>query len=239
MKIQKIDFNNTNKVNRINPAAQNYRNYYVTKPLQPDSVSFGRVAENAEKMRNLFKYGMIDIYTGKEIIDPEWFQLLLQKDIFNHSIQTVVKTLKPIEGCLHKVEGELFKKIEEMSQTNPLYRLDDVIQKLAPKAQEQLLKMQRPIFEKLKKLSIQLPAEQKQAFDELMSTTEKQLENKPILYKFSKKEFKYQLERIAQDIKLRGFEEEINAVEKLINMSEKLPYTPSGRNFSRRNAAGV
>jgi hypothetical protein len=79
-----------------------------------------------------------------------------------------------------------------------------------------------------------LPPEQKTAFDELMTTTEKQLENQPIPYKFSKKEFRYQLERIGQDIKRRGIPEEIKTMSKLINMYERIPYTPSGRNFSRR-----
>lgn len=224
----------SNKIQKTNNRSTTH-NIAVSRPLAADTVSFGRVAENAEKMRSLFKYKMIDIHTGKPVIDPDWFKSLLQNGLFERSLQTIVKTLKPIEECLHSVEAELFSKLEEISKSYPLYRLNDAINKLAPKAQADLLELQRPIFEKLKVISVKLPAEQKQAFDELMENTEKQLENKPITYKFSKKEFKYQLERIAQDTKRRGIADEVNSVEKLLNMANKLPYAPSGRNFSRRN----
>lgn len=236
MKILAIGLGNPyiNKIQKTNNITGNYSTPAVTKSYAPDSVSFGRVAENAEKMRTLFKYGVIDIHTGQYVIDPDWFQELLQNGLFNRSIQTVVKTLKPIEDRLHKVERELFTKIEEFSKTHPLYRLDDVIQTLAPQAQEQLLKIQRPILDDLKTLGKKLPSEQKIAFEELMKTTEQQLNNQPILYKFSKKEFRYQLERIAQGIKKRGITDEIKTVDKLIKMSEGLPYLPSGRNFNRR-----
>ncbi len=236
MKILSIGLGNpyTNKVQRTNNINKNSGLKTVIAPYALDSVSFGRVAENAEKMRSLFKYGVIDIHTGQYIIDPEWFKEVLQNGLFNRSIQSIVKTLKPMEDRLHKVEAQVFAKIEEISKTHPLYRLDDAIQILAPKAQVDLLNLQRPIFEKLKNKSYKLPPEQKAAFDELMNTTEQQLENKPINYKFSKKEFRYQLERIAQGISKRGLPDEIKAMDKLINMSNKMPYIPSGRNFSRR-----
>ena len=235
MKILSIGLiNPSGKTSKINKTTANCNNITVTKPYAPDSVSFGRVAENAEKMRALFKYGMIDVHTGKYIIDPEFLENALKNGLFERPIQTVVKVLKPVERCLHDVEAELFRKIEEMSKTHPLYRLNDVIQKLAPAAQERLLNLQRPIFKDLKDICVKLPAEQKQAFDDLMAKTELQLENKPISYKFSKKEFRYQLERIAQDIKRRGITDEIKTVDKMLGMSQRMPYTPSGRNFSRR-----
>ena len=236
MKIFSIGLGNpySKKIQRTNNIAAKPNIITVTKPYAPDSVSFGRVAENAEKMRQLFKYGVIDIHTGQYVIDPDWFKEALQNGLFEKSIHTIVKTLKPMEDRLHKVEAEVFKKIEEMSQKHPLYRLDDVIQKLAPQAQVRLLQLQRPIFEELKNKSYKLPEAQKAAFDELMATTEKQLENEPIVYKFSKKEFRYQLERIGQGISKRGIPEQMEAMKKLINMSNKMPYVPSGRNFLRR-----
>jgi len=236
MKIISIGLGNlyNRKISNTNGLSLVKANPVVVKPYAPDSVSFGRVAENAEKMRRMFKYRMIDIHTGQEIIDPEWFKGALQDGLFNKSVSSVVKTLKPMKKCLHKVEAELFDKLEEVSKKQSLLRLDDVIQKMAPAAQARLLKIQRPIFDRLKQKSYKLPQEQRSAFNELMMTTESQLENKPILYKFSKKEFKYQLERIAQGIKRRGIESEIHATEKLIIMANKMPYIPSGRNFSRR-----
>lgn len=238
MKILGIGLENPyrNKIQKTNNYAGQYGRQTVTRPYALDSVSFGRVAENAEAMRRMFKYGVIDINTGQYCIDPEWFTEILQNGLFNRSIQSIVKVIKPISDRLHKVEAELFAKIEETSKVNPLYRLDNVIQMLAPKAQRELRNIQRPIFDKLKSLSYKLPPEQKAAFDELMAKTENQLENKPITYKFSKKEFRYKLERISQDIKRRGINDEIRTMTKLINMSERIPYTPSGRNFSHKKA---
>lgn len=223
------------KTRNINTKTTNYPNIAVTRPMGVDSVSFGRVAENAEKMRSLFKYRMIDIHTGKPIIDPDWFQKALQNGLFDRSLQTVVKAIKPMQESLHKVEGELFTKLEEMSKTHPLYRLDDAIKKLAPKAQDELLEIQQPILKKLEEFGPKLPTKQREAFDELIATTKLQLKNKEIPYRFSKKEFKYQLERIAQDTRRRGISDEIKAVDKLLNMANRIPYTPSGRNFSRRS----
>ena len=224
-----------NKIQKTNNIAGQYNSQAVTRPYALDSVSFGRVAENAEAMRSLFKYSMIDIHTGKPIIDPSWFKRALQTGLFERSLQTVIKAIKPMEESLHKVERELFQKLENISKAHPLYRLDDAIKTLAPNAQDELLEIQRPILKRLEAFKYKLPQKQKEAFAELIRTTKLQLENKEIPYKFSKKEFRYQLERIAQDTKRRGISEEIKTVEKLLNMSNRMPYIPSGRNFSRRN----
>ena len=196
--------------------------------------SFGRTAENAELMRKLFKYGMIDIHTGKPVIDPDLFQEWLQKNIFSRSLRSVVNIIKPYENCLHEVQGLVFNKIKSYAEKHPLYRLNDAINSFAPNAQQELINLQNPIFDRLNELAKSLPSEQKAAFKELMNKKDQQLENQPIPYKFSKKEFRYKLNRIAQEIKQRGINEEIRVVEKLTNMSSNLPYMPSGRNFVRR-----
>ena len=232
MRILPINFNN--------PRVQK-SNFFVSRPviqtaptLKADTVSFKRVAENAEQMRKLFKYGMIDIHTGQPLIDPEFLKKSLQTNLFDSSIQAIVKALKPLENCLHPVEAAIFKHIEEFSVKNPLYRLDETIHKFAPHAQVELLSIQRPIFERLKRQTNMLPSIQKSAFMELMDKTEHQLENRPIYYKFSKKEFNYKLQRIGQGIKQRGISHEVKSFEKLTNMAQRIPYIPSGRNFKRR-----
>lgn len=211
--------------------AQKSANYISGIQFNP---SFRRTAENAELMRKLFKYGMIDIHTGKPILDPDLFQEWLQKNVFSRSLRSFINATSKYEDCLHDVQGIVYKKIKQLAEKYPLYRLNDAIQKFAPEAQQELIEIQRPIFNELKEKSFKLPKEQKQAFDELMDKTEQQLENKPIPYKFSKKEFRYKLNRIAQETKQRGIAEEINVVNKLDNMASRLPYMPSGRNFSRR-----
>ena len=196
-----------------NNLSTNFSTIRIASAQGVDTVSFGRAAKDAEPMRRLFKYGMIDIHSGKPVIDPEWFTKVLQNGFFERTIQSIVKGITPYEDCLQKVEAELFNEIKQFARTNPTYKLDDVIQKLAPRAQIKLLTMQRPIFEELRSKSHLLPEEQKKAFDELMNKTEKQLNNKPIIYKFSKKEFKYKLERINEGIKNRGISAEISTMQ--------------------------
>lgn len=206
----------------------------ITSPLQADTIAFGRTAQNAEKLRELFKYGMIDIYTGKPLIDPDFLTKLLQEKSFSGPIKSVIKVLEPIEECLHPVEKAVLKKIKNFSKRHPYYELADVMKKLAPQAQEKLINIQTPIFKKLEKLAKNMPKEQKEAFDELMQKTYDQLSSKPIQYKFSNKEFKYKLTRIRDAIKQRKIQDEIQIMKKLERMAEQLPYSPSGRNFVRR-----
>ncbi len=219
---------NTNQISGV------WTSQPISPPMKADSVSFGRTAKNAEKLRELFKYGMVDIYTGQRLIDPEFLTSILQQKRFSGSIRSVVNMLENVKDCLHPVEREIFENIKKMSEHHPLYRLDDAIRKMASAAQKRLLNIQRPIFQELKELSVEMPEKQKAAFDELMEQTEKQLSNIPIPYKFSNKEFKYKLTRISDGIKQRKIHDEIKVLNRLKHMASALPYTPSGRNFTRR-----
>lgn len=219
---------------KTNHKSNNITSLGITQPLKADTVSFGRTAGNAEKLRKLFKFGMIDMYTGQPLIDPEFLTKLLQDKLFSASIRSIVKTLEPIKDCLHPVERAVFEKIKSFSVQNPHYGLDDTIRKFAPKAQDKLRRLQKPIFQSLENLAKGMPKEQKEAFDELMKNTYDQLSDKPIPYKFSNKEFKYKLKRIQDGIKQRKIQDEIKTMNKLQKMAEELPYSPSGRNYARR-----
>ena len=225
----------TAPVLRKNNKQTDANNICASRPIMIDTVSFGRTAKNAEAMRRLFKYKMIDIHTGQPLIDPEWFEKALQNGLFEKQISTIVRAITPLEDCLHPVEAQIFKEIKKYAQSFPMYKLTDVIQILVPKAQEELDKLQHPIINYLKVCGKFLPPEQQSAFNELMENTDKQLKNKAIEYKFSKKEFKYKLERIFGDIKRKGIQSEIKTMQKLIAIASKLPYIPSGRNFLRRD----
>ncbi len=229
---------NINKNPNINKTANSNNvlsNYTVSKPMQADTVSFGRTAKNAKILRSWFKYGMIDIHTGQQLIDPELFEYYKQTRLFNRSIKNIVKEIKPLQECLHTTESEVFYLLDECSKKYPQIKLSDAMQLLSIQALHKLLKVQEPIFKELENEARELPPSQLQAFNELLSRTRAQLSNKPILYRFSKKDFFYKLGKISQKIEKGGNKEEIKSMRHIRDMVQKIPYTPSGRNFNNKD----
>lgn len=191
--------------------------------LQCDTVSFGRTAQNAEPLRILMKFGMVDIWTGKPVIDPDAFETILKHKVFSENIKNIVRTLKPYKDTLHKVPLEIFEMLEEYAATKPNAKLDEIFQQWAPLAQRDILKIQMPIFKELQDMAKFLPESQKADFDRLMDVTKNQLQKKPISIEFNKKDFRYKLERIAQKIRQRNVSEEVRAIDRIIRMSKTIP----------------
>lgn len=209
-------------------------NIRYNKCLSADTVSFGHTAKNAAELRGMFKYGMIDIYTGLPTVDPELFEKFLQDRVFSKNLQSVVKLISPLKDCLHPVNSDFFALVENYAKIYPFQRLNEFVAKITPRYQKMLLDIQRPIFNELIEESESLTKQQKEAFVLLMDKTQKQLNNKTISYNFSKNEFKHKLKRIKDGIKERGIDDEISIMTKIIGMAEGLPYIPSGRNFHHK-----
>ena len=118
----------------------------LLKPLPCDTVSFGRTAENAEALRALMAYGIPDMYSGKNVIDPKILEKFYSKHVFSRAIKNVIKIIKPFEKSLHTIESEFFSVVKTMAKANPQYKLADVIRKIAPEHNKKLLEIQQPIF---------------------------------------------------------------------------------------------
>ena len=239
MRVTPITFFNNIKINPVkkiyssNPTDNDIK---MRPALAVDTVSFGRVAENAEPLRKMIKYGALDIWTGKPPIDPDVFEQILKRRDFNRTIKTILKIVEPLKESLHKVPLEIYNMLEEYAKIKPEAHLDEILRQWTPLAQRQLLKIQQPIFKKLTKEAKLLPEGNKLLFDELMRITQDQIQKKPIIQDFDKRDFRYKLERIAQKIRQRNIPEEVSAINKLIKMSGFVPATPKTTKFKvKRN----
>ena len=88
----------------------------LTPPLSIDTVSFGRSATNAEKLRELMAYGIPDMYSGKNVIDPKILEKFYSRNLFSKSIRNIVKTLIRYENSLHSVEKQFFDIIKKKAK---------------------------------------------------------------------------------------------------------------------------
>lgn len=198
----------------------------VSSPLAPlayDTVSFGRTAEHAELLRKLMQYEIPDMYSGKTVIDPKYLEYLYSKHAFSKNIRNVVKILKPMEDGLHTVERQFFSIVKGFTKINPNYKLEDVVHKIAPEYNRQLIEIQQPIFEELTEMSHLMPKQQKEDFDALMDVIHKKVNYEPIMQPFSAKEFQYKLQRIADDNASRKNPVEIDILKKMIQLAKKMP----------------
>ena len=154
---------------------------YSPANLQYDTVSFQAAAKNAEPLRELMKYGMVDAWTGKPVINPKFFERILKYKLFSFPLKNVITALNPAEKSLHKVPAQIFTMLKDYAKNNPGATLEEVFKQWAPYAQIELKKLQMPIFNQLEQLSASLPEKEKAEFDSLMKITKKQLSSKAIL----------------------------------------------------------
>ena len=204
--------------------------------LPADTVCFRRTAENAEPLKALMKPGIIDFWTGKLVIDPDYAEELLRRKEFSKSLKSVVKILAPIKDRLQDVPAKIFEMLEDYAKTRPEAKLDEVFSQWAPLANKTLVELQKPVFKNLEEMSNELPEEAKIEFDELLSKTKLQINKKPILTEFNKRDFRYKLERIARKIRQKNDSEEVVAINKIIKMTDGIPNLNNKKMLSAQKA---
>lgn len=219
----KSQFNIINKTDKNSLAATNPMvNYATLSPLTVDTVSFGRTAENAEALRELMKYGIPDLYTGKNVLDPKWLETLYARHFFAKPIKQIVKVLKPYEASLQKTERVFFGIVKGFTKSRPEYKLEDVIHAIAPKYNNILINQQTPIFDELFELSLYLPETYQKKFNALMKVVSKKMNYEPVLIPFNVKEFRYKLQRIAENDSAKKNETENIILRNMLQLSKKM-----------------
>ena len=195
----------------------------LSAPLPADTVSFGRLARNAEPLRRLMAYDIPDMYSGKVVIDPKVLEDFYEKHVFSRNIKNIVKTIVKYENSLHTVEKQFFNIVKNMAKTNPYYKLEDVVRKIAPEHNSKLLEVQRPIFEEISELAQEMPPEQYKEFNNLMNVINQKLNRKPVQLPFSAKEFQYKLQRIADEVAQKNNPNERDIMRRIIALSKQMP----------------
>ena len=205
----------------------------MSSPLAADTVSFGHAAQNAEPLRKLMKLGAPNLYgKGGPVIDPDYFDELTKSKIFTRSVRSIVNAVEPLSNTLREIQLNVLEMLKEYSKIKPEAHLDEIFQSWAPLAHIELYKVQKPIFKELEAAAKDLPEESKLIFDELMQKSQDQIDQKPIVQDFNKKDFRYKLERISQRIRHTKNQNEKDAMKKLINMAEIIPYSKNPKRLS-------
>lgn len=225
--IVNIDYNR-NKIRREKRLSEsiNYSNA-PTRVLPANYVSFRADIKPSSKIfKKLLKYNIPDMYTGKIMFSSDFIQNFIEKGLFDKPINKVVAAILPYKERLQTGEQKVLEILEQDAKTNPKLTLADAVKHHYKVKKKELSLLQEPIFNKLEELSKSLPEDKLFDFQELMTQTKAMLQNKSIVQPFSKTDFRYKLQRFADDIKLTCNSDETKAMIRLIKMTESIPHTP-------------
>ena len=186
------------KINAIQPSYLNNISRGSCNNKQNNNVSFG--IANSGKLKILFSYGLPCMYSGIEMIDPKKIQRLLKIKAFDGPIKDVINTIAPYEKSLNDIEGRVWQIVKDFAKDSPDSTVKETFQRISPIFDKRLRKKQAPIFHKLTEIAQDLPEGYKYKFKLFMHETENKLNGKPIVVKFSSKEFMYKLHKIGDDI---------------------------------------
>lgn len=197
-------------------------NYYSS------NVSFGKI-KNSEPLRKLFAYGIPDLYSEIITVDPKRIAKMMKTDAFEVPLKKFIQVFKPFEVSLFKDTNEtkLYEIIKEQAEANPDMDVKGVVQKIAPIHLKRLRKKQGVIFKDLDELAQKLPESHRYRYKLLRSETQDKLDYKPVVVRFSSKEFKYKLAKISEYVAQRKDLKSDKTMQRLIKEAEKLPSSSS------------
>lgn len=180
-----------------------------------DTISFKQKIQPDANLKKLLQYKIPDIYSEITLLDPQVLENALKSKIFSGPITSVVKYLQIHQSSLFPVEKQVLAILKNAAKNQPKKSLERIIHEQFPKHNKILMAEQKPIFDKLKELSKEMPAELKEEFDSLMSLYTSKMLHKSIVLPFSVKEFRYKLSRISQSIKSRNIKSECKTIKTL------------------------
>ncbi len=93
------------------------------------------------------------------------------------------------------------KKLNAYNVAYPQLSVKQLIFKMQPEAEKNLISKQSFVFQKLNKLSEKLPEAQQKAFKNLMENSKKRILHIPYVSEYSAKEFVYQLNTLTRNLK--------------------------------------
>lgn len=141
-----------------------------------------------------------------------------KSNLFSKPIGEFVKIFKKYRDSLHETEQDIFDYIEFISQKSPRAKIDTVIKMLSFQANNELLKLQMPIFDHMAVESCSLPAENQKAVLELLSKSKLRMLRIPHVEKFSGKEMRYKIENLSKTIPNDKITERINSLAELLTI---------------------
>lgn len=187
-------------------------------------ISFTSI-QNSSKLRVLFGYDLPCIYSGITMIDPKHFSRMLKSQVFNRPSSEVVKYLEKYSDSISGMEKHALKILSARSKMHPQSSIQELLEEIEPIYRTNLRRTQTPILRTLVELSKQLPQQQLENFNLLMSETYKRLSKEPVKIPFSSYEFKYKMAKIKDDILKTDNTKSKKVMNKLMKESKKLSNT--------------
>ena len=231
MRISGINFYNVNN-NDPKQGRVTTLSYYL-QPLKVDTVSFSgyRHTPNSYLLKELLKYGIPDIYSPVVLIDAKEVEALMAANVFELPLKKLVKVLKKYENSLFSVEKQVYELMKKSATVTPRMKLDEFIHSKVSEHSRKLLNIQRPIFEKLDKLALEMPSDLYDQYQFLIYKTDKKLSREPVFVPFSMKEFHYKLGRIKERIDKTKNKQAKSLISQMYNLAE------TSKNMSKQFSA--
>ena len=183
-----------------------------------DTISFKQKIQPDANLKKLLQYKIPDIYSEITLLEPQVLENALKSKIFSGPITSIVKYLQIHQSSLFSVEKQVLAILKNAAKNQPKKSLEQIIHEQFPKHNKILMAEQKPVFDKLRELSKEMPAELKEEFDSLMKLYTSKMLHKSIVLPFSITEFRYKLGRIAESLKSRNIKSECKTIKTLIRM---------------------
>lgn len=155
---------------------------------------------NISKVRQLFQYGIPDMYSCRITIDPKTISKWLKNGMFSKPAIDVMTTFANYPQSFIENELEITKIITERAKIHTHMTMKEILQEVRPVFSRQLRKFQTPILHELWEEFEKLPEPYNSNFKKLLEKTDRMLNDKPVVIPFSSYEFKYILTKIKKDI---------------------------------------
>lgn len=153
---------------------------------------------NIAKVRQLFQYGIPDMYSKRITIDPKTISKWLRNGMFSKPATEVMAIFDNYPESFIDYEYEIIKIIKERAKSHPASTMKEILQEVRPVYSRKLRKTQTPILHELWEEFEKLPEPYNSAFKKLLEKTDKMLSDKPVIIPFSSYEFKYNLTKIKE-----------------------------------------
>ncbi len=187
---------------------------------------------NISKVRQLFQYGIPDMYSRRITIDPKTISKWLRNGMFSRPATEIMKVFDNYPESFIDYEYEIIKIIKERSKYHSNMTLKEILQEVRPVYSRKLRKFQTPILHQLWEEFEKLPEPYNSKFMTLLHNSDKMLSDKPVVIPFSSYEFKYNLAKIKTYIDAGSNLKAKKVMKKLIKESLRFSNSTHTNNLS-------
>ena len=241
--ISMVNFNMRNKENYL-------RKDSSAKSVKNNNVSANEVLKNMpcyfpvnftgvngsdiSKVRKLFQYGIPDMYSQRITIDPKILSRWVKGGLFQRPAAEVLNVFKHYPDSFVGNEKDLLGLLAQRVMAHPEMTMKEILQEIRPVYSRILRKEQTPVFHKMWEEFQDMPEIYRYKFENLLSKTERMLNDKPVFIPFSSYEFRYKLAKIAEYVNAGSDIKAKKTMTKLMKESMRFSNTTKAENIEHQ-----